>query len=188
MSPDAPNKGLLLLDGTQYEDAIDWLNEHYAADFPQSLFKGTAYEPISAAGPFLLNASTGSAAYTAWWGGTDLQHGVWLASPLSAQQLLPILQRRLRIFDEHQRELWLRLADGSVLRRTWLAGVQWPTGFWFGVEGIWLRGGNAPVCAWENKAPEIDAAPANTSLIAQITLPEPLLHALSLSANPEKNA
>lgn len=187
MTPVVPKKGLLLLDGAQYEGAIDWLNEHYAADSPQPLFKGTAYEPISAAGPFLLNASIGSAAYAAWWGDTDLQHGVWLASPLSIQQLLPILQRRLRIFDEDQRELWLRLADGSVLRRAWLADMQWPAGFWFGVESVWLRHGNEPVCAWENEAPEFDSAPANKGLAAQITLPEPLLQALSLPAHPEKN-
>ena len=187
MTPDAPNKGLLLLDGAQYEDAIDWLHQHYGADAPQSLFKKTAYEPIGAAGPFLLNASTGSAAYAAWWGGSDLQHGVWLASPLSAQQLLPILQRRLRVLDEQQRELWLRLADGSVLRRAWLASMQWPTGFWFGVESVWLRHANAPICAWENQAPEFDSAPANKGLVAQITLPEALLHALSLPVDPEKN-
>ncbi|WP_123501628.1 DUF4123 domain-containing protein, partial [Pseudomonas frederiksbergensis] len=65
MRPVIQNKGLLLLDGAQYEGAIDWLNEHYGADSPQPLFKGTAYEPISPAGPFLLNASIGSAAYAA---------------------------------------------------------------------------------------------------------------------------
>jgi len=187
MTPITPNQGLLLLDGSQYEDAIDWLHEHYGADAPQSLFKGTAYERIGAAGPFLLNASLGSAAYAAWWGGSDLQHGVWLATPQSAQQWLPILQRRLRIFDEYQRELWLRLADGSVLLRGCLAGAQWPAGFWFGVESVWLRHGNEPVCAWENEAPEFDSAPANKGLAAQITLPEPLLQALSLPAHPEKN-
>lgn len=187
MTPDVPSNGLLLLDGAQYEDAIDWLHQHYGADAPQSLFKGTAYEPIGAARPFLLNASTGSAAYAAWWGGTDLQHGVWLSTPLSAQQLLPILQRRLRIFDQHQRELWLRLADGLVLRRAWLAGVQWPTGFWFGVESVWLRQGNESVCAWKNQSPETDSAPSNKGLAAQITLPEALLRALSLPADPETN-
>lgn len=186
MTPAIPNKGLLLLDGAEYEDAIDWLNQHYGADAPQSLFKATAYEAISAAGPFLLNASLGNAAHAAWWSGADLQHGVWLASPMCVQQLLPILQRRLRIFDEHQRELWLRLGDGSALHRAWLADAQWPTGFWFGVESVWLRDGNAPVCAWENLAPDVDSAPANKGLAAQITLPELLLHALSLPANPEK--
>ncbi|MEX5688220.1 DUF4123 domain-containing protein [Pseudomonas silesiensis] len=188
MTSVTPEKGLLLLDGARYEDAIDWLYQHYGSDNPQSLFKGTAYESICAAGPFLLDASLGSAAYTAWWGGSDLQHGVWLASTKNAQKLLPTLQRRLRIFDEQQRELWLRLADGAVLNRAWLAGAQWPTGFWFGVDSVWLRHGNEQVCAWENEAPEYDSAPANKGLAAQITLPELLLQALSLPANPEKNA
>lgn len=182
-----PNQGLLLLDGARYENAMDWLYEHYGADNPQSLFKASAYEPIGAAGPFLLNASLGSAAYAAWWGGSELQHGVWLGSAKSARQLLPILQRRLRIFDEQQQALWLRLADGAVLRRAWLAGAQWPAGFWHGVDSVWLRHGNAPVCAWENETPEHDAAPANKGLAAQITLPEPLLHLLSLPAAPEPN-
>ncbi|MNL46890.1 hypothetical protein D3C87_1696390 [compost metagenome] len=113
---------------------------------------------------------------------------MWLASTKNAQKLLPTLQRRLRIFDEQQRELWLRLADGAVLNRAWLAGAQWPTGFWFGVDSVWLRHGNEQVCAWENEAPEYDSAPANKGLAAQITLPELLLQALSLPANPEKNA
>ena len=188
MTSATPNKGLLLLDGARYESAMDWLHEHYGPDQPQPLFKGTAYEPIGAAGPFLLNASLGSATYAAWWGGSDLQHGVWLASAQSARQVLSILQRRLRIFDQQQRELWLRLADGAVLSRAWMAGAQWPAGFWHGVDSVWLRHGDAPVCAWENQTPESDAAPANKGLAAQITLPEPLLHALSLPAGPEKNA
>ncbi|MFJ7797387.1 DUF4123 domain-containing protein [Pseudomonas sp. NPDC096950] len=188
MTPATPNKGLLVLDGAHYESAIDWLHEHYGPDHPQSLFKGTAYEPICAAGPFLLNASPGSATYAAWWGGSDLQHGVWLATTQSPRQLLPILQRRLRVFDEQQREFWLRLADGSVLSRAWLVDAQWPAGFWHGVDSVWLRHGNAAVCAWENEAPEYDAAPANKGLAAQITLPEPLLHALNLPASLENNA
>jgi hypothetical protein len=188
MSSSVPNKGLLLIDGAQYEDAVAWLHQHCGADNPQSLFKGTAYEPISAAGPFLLNASKGSASHGAWCSGSDLQQGVWLATPHSARQLIPILQRRLRVFDQQQRELWLRLGDGAALRRAWLAGAQWPTGFWFGVESVWLRERNAPVCAWENQAPEVDSAPGNKGLVAQITLAEPLLHALSLPTNPEKNA
>lgn len=188
MTPITPNKGLLLLDGAQYDNAMDWLHEHYGPDNPQSLFKGTPYEPIAAAGPFLLNASLGSAAYAAWWGGGDLQRGVWLASLKSAHQLLPILQRRLRIVDAHQREFWLRLADGPVLRRAWLAGAQWPAGFWHGVDSVWLRQGGAAACAWENEVPEHDSAPANNGLAAQITLPEPLLQALSLPASTEQPA
>lgn len=185
MTPPTPNTGLLLLDGAWYEDAFDTLYLKYAADSPQSLFKGTAYEPIGAAGPFLLNASRGSAAHTAWCEGTDLQHGVWLASAHSARQWLPILQRRLRIFDQHQQELWLRLGDGAALRRAWLAGAQWPTGFWAGVESVWLRHADAPVCAWKNPTPDIGCAPAHKGLSAQITLPAPLLHALNLPADPE---
>lgn len=187
MTSVTPTQGLLLLDGARYENATDWLYEHYGADNPQSLFKSTAYEPIGAAGSFLLNASLGSAAYAAWWSGCDLQHGVWLASAKSAQQLLPILQRRLRILDEQQREFWLRLADGAVLSRVWLADAQWPAGFWHGVDSVWLRHDNTPVCAWVNEAPEHDAAPACKGLAAQITLPEPLLHVLSLPAAPEPN-
>lgn len=181
-----PEKGLLLIDGAQYDVAVDWLYERYGSDNPQSLFKGTPYESIADAGPFLLNASFGDAAYNAWWGGVDLQRGVWLASLKSANQLLPILQRRLRIFDEQQREFWLRLADGPALNRAWLAGVQWPAGFWYGVDSVWLRHADSAVCAWENQRPEYDAVPADDGLTAQITLPEPLLQALSLPARLEQ--
>ncbi|MND69958.1 hypothetical protein D3C80_614540 [compost metagenome] len=181
-----PTKGLLLLDGAQYDDAFDCLNQHYGSDNPRPLFKGTPYEPIAGAGPFLLDASFGSAAYSAWWGGGDLQRGVWLATVKSAHQLLPILQRRLRIFDEQQGEYWLRLADGPVLNRAHLAGAQWPAGFWFGVDSVWLRHNGASVCAWTNEAPERDVAPADKGLAAQITLPNALMHALSLPANTEQ--
>lgn len=183
-----PKKGLLLLDGAQYDDAFDWLNEHYGSDSPLSLFKGTAYEPIAGAGPFLLNAAFGSAAYTAWWDDGDLQRGVWLGSLKSAHQLLPILQRRLRIFDEQRREFWLRLADGPALNRARLAGAQWPAGFWCGVENVWLRQSGAPVCAWTNDTPERDSAMADTGLAAQISLPDALLHALSLPTNTEHHS
>lgn len=182
-----PNKGLLLLDGAQYDDAIDWLNEHYGPDNPQSLFKGTPYESIAGAGPFLLNASFGDAAYSGWWGGGDLQRGVWLASLKSANQLLPILQHRLRVFDEQQGEYWLRLADGPALSRAWLAGAQWPAGFWSGVDSVWLRHADSAVCAWKNEGPEYDLAPANSGLAAQITLSELLLQALNLPARMEQN-
>lgn len=181
-----PKNGLLLLDGAQYDDAFDWLSEHYGLDNPLPLFKGTPYEPIAGAGPFLLSASFGNAAHTAWWSGSDLQRGVWLASVGSSSQLLPILQRRLRIFDEQQREFWLRLADGPALNRARLAGAQWPAGFWFGVQSVWLRHGGAPVCAWTNEAPERDCAGADKGLAAQITLCEALMHALSLPANTER--
>ena len=181
-----PQKGLLLLDGAQNDDAVDWLNEHYGANNPVALFKGTPYEPIAGAGPFLLNASFGSAAYTQWWGGGDLQRGVWLASLKSANQLRPILQRRLRIFDEQRRECWLRLADGPALNRARLAGAQWPAGFWCGVDSVWLRHGGASVCAWTNETPERDSAMADKGLAAQIILPNALLHALSLPADTEQ--
>lgn len=187
MNPDNSHKGLLLLDGGRYADAMSWLHEHYGADNPQSLFNGTAYAPISATGPFLLNASLGSAAHNAWWSGADLQHGVWLASQKNAQQLLPMLRRRIRIFDEQRQEFWLRLADGPALTRAWLAGAQWPKGFWCGVESVWLRHGNGAACAWENRHPEYDLAPQPKGLVAQITLSESLLLALSLPAHPETN-
>lgn len=187
MKSESPNKGLLLIDGSQYKDGTGWLHEHYGPDHPQSLFNRTAYEPISACGPFLLNASIGSATHTAWWSGADLQHGVWLATSKTTQQLLSIMQRRLRIVDEQQQEFWLRLADGPALTRAWMASAQWPKGFWFGVDSVWLRHGNGPVCAWENQHPEYDSAPEEKALVAQITLSESLLLALSLPANPETN-
>jgi hypothetical protein len=180
-----PQHGVLLLDGAQYDDAIDWLGLHYGADNPVPLFRGTPYEPIAAAGPFLLNASSGSATHAVWWDDSALQHGVWLAASMSASQLLPILQRRLRIFDEQRREFWLRLADGPALSRAWLAGAQWPAGFWHGVESVWLRQGGTVLCAWQNEVPAFDSAPANNDFAAQIILPDPLLQALSLPARTE---
>lgn len=186
MTSITPTKGLLLIDGAQYDDAFDWLNQRYGSDNPRALFKGTPYELIAGAGPFLLDASFGSAAYTAWWSGGDLQRGVWLASVESASQLFPILQRRLRIFDEQQCEFWLRLADGPALSRAWLADAQWPAGFWFGVQSVWLRHGGTSLCAWVNETPGCDSAKADKGLVAQITLPNVLLHALSLQANTEQ--
>ncbi|WP_442114089.1 DUF4123 domain-containing protein [Pseudomonas sp. NUPR-001] len=181
-----PDKGLLLLDGAQYDDAVHWLSQHYGSDNPWPLFNGTFYEAIAGSGPFLLDASRGSASHRAWWGGDDLQHGVWLASGQSARQLRAILQRRLRVFDEQQGEYWLRLADGAVLDRARLAGAHWPAGFWYGVDSVWLRHDGVSVCAWNNDAPERDAAPADKGLTAQITLPDALMHALSLPANTEQ--
>lgn len=180
------DQGLLLVDGAHYDDAWDWLHQHYGQDQPLSLFQGTAYEPIAAAGPFILNASVGSATYAAWWRGSDLQRGVWLATGERARALLPSLQRRLRIFDEQQREFWLRLADGDALNRARLAGAQWPAGFWHGVDSIWLRQDGEAVCAWENPAPQLDAASADKGLVAHITLSPPLLHTLSLPATTEQ--
>ena len=183
-----PDNGFLLLDGAQYDDAFDWLNEHYGPDNPRPLLKGTAYEAIAGAGPFLLDASLGCASHAAWWGGHDLQRGVWLASPESAQHLLQVLQRRLRILDEQQREFWLRLADGPVLDRARLAGAQWPAGFWSGVGSVWLRCDGVAVCAWTNEMPTRDCALADSGLAAQITLPDALLQALSLPANTEAHS
>ena len=79
------------------------------------------------------------------------------------------------------------LLDGPALTRALMAGAQWPKGFWFGVDSVWLRHGNGPVCAWENQHPEYDSAPEEKALVAQITLSESLLLALSLPANPETN-
>ena len=185
MIASTPETGLLLLDGAQFDDATDWLLQHYGNDQPQSLFKGTAYEPIASAGPFILNASRGDAAHSAWWSGSDLQQGVWLGCEKSARQMLPILQRRLRIFDERKHDFWLRLADGPALGRAWMAGAQWPAGFWHGVDSLWLRQGGTAVCAWVNQTLKLDCAQADKGLAAQITLPDALLHALSLPANTE---
>jgi hypothetical protein len=186
MNAPTPAQGVLLIDGAQFADAHAWLYQHYAQDSPRALLKGTPYEPIAGSGPFVLNASQGSAAFNAWWSGSNLQRGVWLSTSRNLVELVPILRRRLRIFDEQGDEFWLRLADGHALARSWLTEAQWPAGFWFGIESVWLRHAGRAVCAWTNDHPEHDAAPADLDMTAQFTLSTRLLDALSQSAQEPK--
>lgn len=179
MSSLETNSGALLLDGAQYEDAFAWLYQHYPNHQPLPLLAGTAYEQISDAGPILIDAPVGSPAYVAWSQGGDLCSALWLETDTRAEELVSILQRRLRIFAPDGREVWLRLGDGRSLRHAWLGGAQWPSGFWYGISRIWLRHQKAIICAWHNHEPKYDMAPAETGITAQITLDWPVLQALA---------
>lgn len=171
--------GALLLDGATYEDAFAWLYQQYPDHQPLPLLSGTDYAAIADAGPILIDAPVGSSVYTAWSQGSDLGTALWLESPLRAEELLPILQRRLRIFAPDGREFWLRLGDGQALHRAWQQAAQWPTGFWHGVSGVWLQHQASVFEAWRNTEPSLDLAPEPTGIVAQITLDWPLLQALT---------
>lgn len=179
MTVPSTSKGALLLDGAQYEDALAWLYQSYPSHQPLPLLSSTAYELIAVAGPILIDAPVGSPAYSAWSQGGDMPTAIWLQGDTRAEDLVPILQRRLRIFAPDGREFWLRLADSLPLRQVWLASAQWPDGFWHGVSGVWFRHQGEAICAWVNAQPELDIAPATTGITAQITLDWPVLQALA---------
>jgi len=179
--------GFLLIEGTCFDAARAWFRQHYPSHQAVSLLINTPYAAIADAGPFLLEAPPGSPMQRDWWqGGSPLDQGVWLSSRLPPVKLFVSLQRRLKVQGAQDREYWLRLGDAAALLRTWESQALWPTGFWHGVDSIWLRHQGAPLCAWKNTTPEQDAAPANIGLAAQIVLPEALLCALS--GGPEENA
>lgn len=176
--PDTGN-GAVLLDGARYENAFAWLYQHFPDAQPRPLLLGTPYEPIADAGPILLDAPTGSSAYEAWRSGDQVLDGIWLESAAPADDLYRILQRRVRVFAPNRRELWLRLGDARPLHRAWLGKAQWPDGFWHRIQGIWLRHQASIICAWHNDQPQMDLAPADQGIVAQLTLDWPLLEALA---------
>lgn len=173
------SRGVILLDGALYEDAFAWLYQEFPGHQPMPLLIGTPYEPIAAAGPILLDAPEGSPAHAAWRHGSQFEDGLWLESDANTNELWRILRRRLRVFAPDHRELWLRLSDARPMRRVWLAGRQWPEGFWHLIRGVWLRHENRIVRAWDNAAPQTDMAPHERGIPAQVTLDWPLLAALS---------
>src|SRR5690606_12108757 len=156
---------------------------------PRLLLRHTAYEGIAEFGPVLVQADEGSPLYSAWWQGqADLLSAVWLESTMPAERLLKVLQRRLRIHAPDGREFWLRLGDTAPLRKAWLGGAQWPADFWHGVSAVWLQHDGALIPAWPNQNPEVDCAPTDSGLAAQITLDWPLLEALTLTKDSDKEA
>lgn len=172
-------KGAILLDGARYDNAMAWLYERYPSDQPLPLLAGTPYSPLADAGPILLPVAAGSSAFQAWWHGSDFCSALWLESQLGVDELFRTLQRRVRIFAPDKREFWLRFADARPMRNAWLAGARWPEGFWHGIDSVWLHHEHVPICAWHNRTPHLDCAPADTSLSAQVTLDWPLLEALA---------
>lgn len=177
--PSTVGSGAVLLDGARYENSLAWLYQHFPSHQPRPLLLGTPYEPIADAGPILLDAPTGSAAYEAWRTGSEILDGVWLESDVSVDDLYRIMQRRARVFAPDGRELWLRLGDARPLYRAWLAKTQWPEGFWHRVERIWLRHEVGVVCAWHYEQPQQDMAVADQGIAARLTLDWPLLQALA---------
>jgi hypothetical protein len=181
--------GALLLEGAHHEQPLRWLYQQYPDHEPRLLLRHTAYEEIADFGPVLVQADEGSSLYSAWWQGkADLLSAVWLEPTMPVERLFKVLQRRLRIHAPDGREFWLRLGDAAPLRQAWRVGAQWPSGFWHGVSAVWLQHDGAPILAWSNQTPEVDCAPADSGLVAQATLDWPLLEALTLNTDSDKEA
>lgn len=177
------DSGFLLFDGASHRQALVWLCQRFPEHSPRPLLQGTPYEPLAAIGPILLQADAGTPLNDAWQAGQpELEQAVWLRSELPLVALRESLRRRLRILAPDGRVFWLRLADARPLRQAWRSQVQWPAGFWHGVSEVWLRDGEAPILAWHNPHPQLDATQPGPPLEAQITLDWPLLDAL---AQPE---
>ena len=140
--------GFLLIEGACLGAARTWFRQHYPSHQAVSLLINTPYVAIADAGPFLLEAPPGSPLRLDWWQGDSiLGRGVWLSTRLSPAKLLISLQRRLKVHGAHGHEYWLRLGDAGALLRAWEARAPWPTGFWHGVDSVWLlRRGRAAVC------------------------------------------
>lgn len=183
------SRGYLMLDGSRYEQPLRWLYQNYPEHEPRFLLRHTSYADIAEFGPILVVTDEGSVLHEAWWRGeASLRSALWLESALPPEQLFKVLQRRLRIHAPDGREFWLRLGDSGPLRHAWLAGAQWPAGFWHGISSVWLQQDEVPVRAWCNETPEADCAPADNGLMAQITLDWALLEALTLNADSHEEA
>lgn len=173
--------GALLMDGAAFDDAVKWIYREYTDVTPLLLLRGTDYEPIADAGTILVEAAIGSAIHRHWLSGTnEMANAVWLEIRAPIQTLFSSLQRRLRVLAPDGREFWLRLGMGASLCQAWREREQWPDGFWFGVDSVWLHHAGAVHCAWNNLAPEHDCTrPTANPLQAQIVLGWPLLQALA---------
>lgn len=180
MSNNQNAQGYLLIDGTRFDDAVAWLARSYPGHRFMPLLQATAYAPIAEAGPIILDVPAGSAAQQAWLQGDEnLINGVWLQTQKPMIEVFKILQRRTKIYSPERKEYWLRLGDALPLRQAWLSGANWPPGFWFGIESVWLHHEKVVQRAWTNDLPSIDGAPADTGIDAQIVLDWPLLQALA---------
>lgn len=173
-------QGAILIDGAGLDNACGWLYENYPAHQPLPLLFDTPYAPLMNVGPFLLEASPGSALYLDWAEGAKaLRHSVWLETIQPVEQIFSSLQQRLQVSSPDGRKLWLRMADARPLRQAWEVEAKWPAGFWYGVSSVWLLSNSGPSQAWVNEDPELDyvrsAAPANNPIV----LSWPLLEALT---------
>jgi len=178
--------GIVLLDGALFDDSVTWLYQTFPSHQPLPLLTGTPYEAIADAGTILLEAWQGSPLQQAWWRGDErlADTTIWLETPLTAEQVFVHLQRRLRVQSPDHRSLWLRLGNGEALRHAWLAEAQWPTGFWHGVNSVWLHHQGTPRCAWSNEAPHLDCTDTGAN---EVTLDWLLLQALAQeSDNPQE--
>ncbi|WP_371227515.1 DUF4123 domain-containing protein [Pseudomonas sp. QE6] len=171
----------LLIDGARFDDAIQWLYQEYSDLTPLLLLRGTDYEPIAEAGTILIETPTGSPIHRHWQSGANgMSDAVWLESWIPIQALFSSLQRRLRILAPDGREFWLRPGLAEPLRQAWKEGLQWPEGFWFGIDRVSLHHEGSTYCAWSNSTPEHDCTrPSDNPLQAQVVLDWPLLQALS---------
>jgi hypothetical protein len=185
-----PNsQGFLLIDGARFDDALKWLPKNYPGHRFMPLLQATPYAPIAEAGPILLDALSDSTARNDWLqGDANLNDAVWLQTQKPMVEIFKLLQRRTRIYSPDRQEYWLRLADGLPLRQAWLSGASWPAGFWFGIESVWLRHEGKVQLAWTNNFPDLDSAPADTGIDAQIVLDWPLLQALATDTDTPQEA
>ncbi|QNH76599.1 DUF4123 domain-containing protein [Pseudomonas protegens] len=179
--------GALLLDGASQDHILAWLYQHYPSHQPLPLLLETPYAALQESGPILLDAPRHSPLYEGWSSGvTELRHGLWLEARLPAEQLFHCLQRRLQVRSPDSRKFWLRLGDARPLLRAWKAGVEWPRGFWHGIDVLWMRHAQGPIPTWRNHQPELDLVTASDSFDAHITLSWPLLGALTEEPEPSQ--
>ncbi|TNB98504.1 DUF4123 domain-containing protein [Pseudomonas jessenii] len=189
MTATSITQGFLLIDGARFDDALKWVPKKYPGHRFTPLLQATPYAPIAEAGPILVDAPADSVLRNDWMqGDPNLNDGVWLQTQRPMVEIFKILQRRIRIYSPDRQEYWLRLGDGLPLRQAWLSGASWPPGFWFGVESIWIRHEGTVQRAWSNDFPDLDGAPADTGIDAQIVLDWPLLQALATETDTPQEA
>ncbi|WP_443190163.1 DUF4123 domain-containing protein [Pseudomonas indica] len=177
-------QGYLFVDGLLIEPAMAWCFQYLPeCQPPMPLLRGTAYDGMAELGPLLIPVRPGDQADHLWQQADGPLHSaVWLESRLDLFAMQTILLRRLQVRDPKGKPYWLRFYDAYALSRAHQAGLEFPRGFWHGIDAVWLPRDTGPILAWANPHPDDDAAPGDLGVAPQITLDWPLLQAL---ANPE---
>lgn len=175
------SQGYLFVDGLMIEPALAWCFQSLpGCQPPLPLFRGTAYDGLAELGPLLIPVRVGDQADQHWQQPeSPLGLAVWLESRLDAVEMRAVLQRRLQVLSPAGQAFWLRMYDARSLLRAHQAGLEFPKGFWHGIDAVWLQHKTGPFIAWANSYPDEDAAPRDLGIAPQITLDWPLLHALA---------
>lgn len=174
-------QGFLFVDGLLIDPAMAWCFQYLPeCEPPLPLLRGTAYDGMADFGPLLIPVRPGDQADRVWQQvDSPLHHAVWLESRLDPFAMQPILRRRLQVRDPSGQPYWLRFYDARALSRTHHVGLEFPQGFWHGIDAVWLPRDTGPFLAWANPHPDDDAAPRDLDIAPQITLDWPLLQALA---------